>query len=117
MDTDLLRYLYRHNPDSFEYFPLQLKNNVEFIGSLLPISCRLIIYLSEALRDHPEIFIQGTKYKSWVLHFASDRLKDNYEFVLQIMTWRGYALNSASDQLKDNETIVLTAIQQYGLSF
>jgi hypothetical protein len=96
---------------SFEYFPIEYRDNEEIAKKVVNDDAGCFEYLSERLRDNREIALLAVKKRGIYLEYASPRLRDDKEFVkiaLNNDTWS--TLRSVSERLKNEIEIVLAYV-------
>lgn len=72
----------------------------------------ILEYLSETLKNNPQVVLTAVQNNGLALKFASKQLQNSLKVVLTAVKKNGSALKFASDTLKDNEQVVFAAVMK-----
>jgi hypothetical protein len=136
-DMRIVKAAYLDNPSSFEFASDALKNNPDFLKSLIPHSEKAFFIASEACQDHPEVIkelllkngklfvnlpLHQRQHKENVIYALSSSSFDfsvidtfnNDKDIILLGYSKGCPLKLAHPSLCDDEDFVLKAIELRG---
>jgi hypothetical protein len=111
---------------AIEYFPLEVRNDIEFMTRLLKYQCNNKLKLSSNnfyrfIGKQPfnnyEFVQLAVSNNGLALQYASDELKNDENIVQLAVTNNGLALQYASNELKDNDDIAFIAVNSYVFAY
>jgi hypothetical protein len=102
-DEDVVRVIVESSGYRISYFiyaSTRLKNDKEFIKSVLASDTKVLKYASESVRDDRDVIQTAVSFHPSAFEHASERLKDDYELVSFVMRKDSNMLRYASDRMK-----------------
>ena len=99
-----------------------LKENKQFAMNIARTQKESLAFVSQPLREDPEVYLPALKTDPGNLKYVSDQLKDDEALILSLVSIRGkgaaleQVLEHMSPRLKANEKILLTAFKNGGSS-
>lgn len=96
-------------PNALRYAPAEVLKDRQLILSALPADNYLVKYLSEALRDDPDIIMAASGKYFASLEFASQRLREDPVFVKQMINKNGENICFSAEWMRAEREFVLAA--------
>ncbi len=116
-DRDFMLTVVRKNPGVFRYALDVPRNDRETVMTAVQQDGSLLYYASKELKNDRDIVLAAVQKDGGALSYASKDLKGDRDIVFAAVQRDGRALGYASKEMRKDREIVMAAMQQNGQAF